>query len=255
MVVVDRVEAHQRGEQAHVRLGEGFPDQVAPGREPVRELVEPGEQPRVRLLVGGGRPGEPGLVDPVVDVTEDLLHDLLELVAVGLGEQVRRTLAMVSPPLVRQVERDLLEVVGDHRSARHVHDRRHGDPELVAGHAGLVGVLEARDAEHRVEPALVEVEGPAPPVVGRPGHPHRQDLLEPEQATDDDGPVGPRAGAADDEAVAPRLDRPAAGTVGGDAVIEVAHVALEGLLDVPTSDALVLVVVGPAHRCVSWVGP
>src|SRR5699024_2621600 len=83
--------------------------------------------------------------------------------------------------------------------------------------------------EHRIHAALVEVEGPGPLVVGGAGHADREDLLEPEQPTGDQGAVRPGAGARRDQPVAARLDGPAVPAVAGDAVVDVVHVAVEGL--------------------------
>jgi len=95
-----------------------------------------------------------------------------------------------------------------------------------------VGLLEPAVAEHRVDTARVEVEGPAAFVVGRAAEAERDHVLEPEQLAHDDRPVGPGARPGGDQPVAPGLDRPAGG-VAGDPVREVVHVPLEGrLLDV-----------------------
>src|SRR3546814_14078242 len=58
-------------------------------------------------------------------------------------------LAVVLPPLQRQVEGDLGVVVGDHLAGRHVHDGRDRYPLLVVGEAGEERLLEPLDAEHR----------------------------------------------------------------------------------------------------------
>ncbi len=129
---------------------------------------------------------------------------------------------MVRGPLGREVEGDLGEVVGDQFAARDVDDRRHRDPLGVVGEAGEVGILEAGDAEDWVDAVGIEVEGPRPLVVGRPGQAERDRRLEAEQPTHDQGAVGPRAGGGRHQSVAACLDRPTAidggadgGTVGG----------------------------------------
>src|SRR5690606_3342473 len=53
VAVVDRIEAHQRREQAPVRLGDAIADQVALSGEPSIELVERCEQLLEGLRVGG----------------------------------------------------------------------------------------------------------------------------------------------------------------------------------------------------------
>ena len=113
--------------------------------------------------------------------------------------------------------------------------RAFGDPVHAITRAKLARLRRLAGrwlAEHRVDAARVEVEGPAVGIVRRAGDPHRDDVLEAEEAADDDRPVGPRAGPGDDEAVAPRLHRPAARPVRGDPVLDVGRVAGEFLLDV-----------------------
>ena len=89
---------------------------------------------------------------------------------------------MVLAPLEEEVVGDLREVVGHDLAGLDVDDRRHGDAAGVVGLAGEVRLLEPLDAEHRVDAAGVEVEGPAALVVGRAGAPHEIDVLEAEQA-------------------------------------------------------------------------
>src|SRR5699024_2904225 len=130
-----------------------------------------------------------------------------------------------------EVEGDLLEVVGDDGAAGHVDDGRHGDAARIVGEPGEVGLLEPLVAEHGVDSALVEVEGPGALAMGGGGHAHGQGGLEAEQAAGDEGAVGPGARACRDEPVAARLDGPAVTAVAGDAVVDVVHVAVEGLPD------------------------
>ena len=101
-------------------------------------------------------------------------------------------------------------------------------PARVVGITLEVGVLQALDTEHRVDPAGIEVEGPAACVVRRSAQAHRDDVLEAEQGADDDRPVGPGARPRGDQPVAARLDRPRLARP-GDPVGEVVHVAVEGL--------------------------
>jgi hypothetical protein len=235
--VVDGVEPDQRGEQPHVRLGDRVAQEIPPVDQPVRQPVQRVEQPLVRAVVGllGGR--EPAPVDPVVQLRVDPVHHLLQLRPGSGRPEVGRTVAVVGPPLEEQVPGDRREVVGDHLPGRHVDHRRHGDPLVVVGEAGEVRLLQPLDAEHRIAPAPVEVEGPASLVVGRPADAHRQHVLEPEQPAHDDGPAGPRAGPADHQPVAPGLDRVAVPAVGGDPGGDVAGVAGE----------LALWCLGPCH--------
>ncbi|MNW59773.1 hypothetical protein D3C74_377120 [compost metagenome] len=131
--VVDRVEAHERREEPHVGLGDVVTHQVAALRQPVRQPVEPFEEDPERRVVLLLRVREPGPVDPVVDVEEDLLGDVVDLVAPRLGVQVGRAGAVVGGPLGRQVERDLRVVVRDEQPGRDVDDRRHAHPAVVLG--------------------------------------------------------------------------------------------------------------------------
>ncbi len=134
---------------------------------------------------------------------------------------------MVLRPLGGEVQGDLRVVVGDHLSGGHVHDGRDGDAAGVVGEPGEVGVLDPRDAEHRVDAARIKIEGPAPAVVGGSADPHRDRVLQAEQTADDDRPVRPGAGPRHHQAVATGLDRVAAGPVPGDPVGDVVRVAGE----------------------------
>ncbi len=190
------------------------------------------EEVGVGLVVGGLGAREAGPVDPVVDETVDRVRDLLDLVAQVLGVEVGSTFSVEGAPLGLEVEVHLLEVVGDDGSGGDLDDRGHRDAARVVGVAREVGVLDARDAEHGVEAVGVEVEGPAALVVGRAADPHREGVLEAEQAPHDDRAVRPRAGAGHDEPVAVGLDGKPLGAVGSDPRRDVARVAVEGLLDV-----------------------
>ena len=227
VAVVDGVEPDQRGEQPDIRLGDRVTQEVPPVREPVREPVERAEQPLVRVVVRLLGRGEPAPVDPVVHLRIDPLHHPVHLGPDRRRPEVRRPVAVVGPPLEEQVPGDGREVVGDHLPARHVDHRRHGDPLVIAREAGEVGLLQPLDAEHRVTAAGVEVETPAALVVGRPADAHRQHVLQPEQPAHHHRPARPRAGPADHEPVAPRLDRVAVPAVGGDPGRDVAGVAGE----------------------------
>src|SRR4051794_11848950 len=133
------------------------------------------------------------------------------------------------PPLCRQVERDLRHVVRDDLAGRDVDHRRHRDSLVVVGVASEVGLFQTLDAEHRITTGMIEVERPALLVMSRPGDRHGQHLLEPEQASDNDRPVGPRAGPAHDDAIAPRLDRIPVSPVRGDPRDDVARIAVVAL--------------------------
>ena len=134
---------------------------------------------------------------------------------------------MVVDPLGGEVERHLGEVVGDDRLGRDVDHGRHRDAAGVVGEPGEVGLLQPLVAEHRVDPAGIEVEGPGPHVVGGAAQTHRDGVLQAEQPPDDDRPVGPRAGARRDQPVAARLHRIAVAAVPGDPGGDVVRVAGE----------------------------
>ena len=129
-------------------------------------------------------------------------------------------------PLGGEVERQLGVVVGHQLLAGHLDHRRHGDAAGVAGEPGEVGLLQPLVAQHRVDAARVEVECPAPAVVGRPAQAHRDHLLQAQQPADDDRPAGPRAGPGRDQAIAAGLDRIAVPPVPGDPGGDVVGVAL-----------------------------
>src|SRR3569833_1435583 len=214
--VVDGVEAGERREQPDVGLGDRVADEVAARREAFLQQVEAAEQLAVRALVGVLAGREPRLVDGVVDLPVHVRADRVDLVAMTLGVQAGRARPVVLGPLGGQVERDLREVVGDDLAGRDVHDGRHGDAERVVGVAREERLLEALDLQHRVAAARVEVEGPAPLVVGGPADAHGQHGFQAEQPPHDHAAVGPGAGAADDEAVPARFDRIPVPPVGGD---------------------------------------
>src|SRR3546814_5501759 len=75
VAVVDRIEAHQRGEQAPVGFGHPVAQQVALAREALLQVVERREERVVGFLVGLLRGGEAGFVDAVVDAPVDRLVD------------------------------------------------------------------------------------------------------------------------------------------------------------------------------------
>ena len=178
--VVHGVEAGEGREQADVGLGDRVAHQVAPTGEALRQPVESVEQVPVRTLVGDLGAGEAAPVDAVVDIAEHELGDLVDLVAVGRRIEVGGALAMQGLPLGREVERHLGEVVGDDLAGRDVDQRRHRDPLVVPGVAGEERLLQAFDSEHRITSAGVEVERPAPFVVGGSGDAHRHDRFEAE---------------------------------------------------------------------------
>ena len=227
VAVVDGVEAHERGVEPHVGLGQLASDEVALGRQ---VLVEPGElreQRVVRLLVAGLRGREARLVDPVVDGVEVLLRHVVDRVAGVLRVQVRRALAVQGRPLRRQVERDLRVVVGHDPFRAGVPDERDGGAALEVGVGALVQLHGVRRTRDRVDPCLVEREAPALLVADRVDDAQRQGVLEAEQPAHDDRAVRPRAGQAHVEHVAARLDGVAAAAVGGDPVREPVRLADE----------------------------
>jgi hypothetical protein len=227
VAVVYRVEPGEGCPQPHVGLGDRVADEIAAGRQPLGEPVQPREQAAVGRVVRGLGGREPALVDAVVHVPVDEGADLLDLIAQPLRIQVRRARPVAGGPLLLHVQRDMPEVGGHHRAARDVHDRRDGHAAVVAGDRLLVRLTEPVDAEHRVDSARVEVERPAPPVVLRSADAHGEDGLEPEQAADDQRPGRPRAGAGHHQPVPPRLHGPAISPVRRDAPVEVCGVTNE----------------------------
>jgi hypothetical protein len=207
VVVVDGVEPDQRGPQPDVGLGDRVARQVTPGGQPFGQPVEPGEQRAVGLLVGRLRAREPAPVHAVVHVLVDARADLLDLIAQPLRVQVGRARPVVPGPLVLHVQGYLPEVGGHHRARAGIHDRGDGDAPVVPGRRLLVGIPQPVDAQDRIEPAGVEVERPAPPVVFRPADAQGQHGLQPEQPADDHRPVGPRARPRHHQPVPPRLRR------------------------------------------------
>jgi hypothetical protein len=225
VVVVDGVEPDQRGEQADVGLGDGVADQVPAGAQVLGQDVQAVEQSVVGPFVGLLAAREPGLIDGVVDVGENVGVDGVDLVAQRFGVEVGRAGAVELAPLRGQVEGDLREVVGDDLAAAHVDDGGHGDAQRILGVVGEEGLLQPLDAQHGVAAAGVEVEGPAALVVRRAADSHGQHVFQAEEPAHDRRAVRPRAGPRDDQPVAAGLDGEAVPTVGGDAGGQVALVA------------------------------
>jgi hypothetical protein len=100
--VVDGVEAHERGEQAPVGLGDPVAGEVAARAEQLLEVGERLEQLVDGLVVGLLGAGEPGAVDAVVDGRVDALVDAVDLVAQRGGVEVglRVGSARYSNPLI-----------------------------------------------------------------------------------------------------------------------------------------------------------
>ncbi|STX14334.1 Uncharacterised protein [Kytococcus sedentarius] len=239
--LVHRVEAHQRGEQPDVGLGDVLAHQVAAVGQVLLQPVQRRPEPVVGVLVGLLVGREAAAVDAVVHLGVDALHDRVHLGPQRLGVQVRRPLAVVRGPLAGEVERQLCEVVGDHLPGGHLHHRRDGDAQRVVGHAGVVALAQPVHPEHGVEAVGIEVEVPGGLAVHGVGQAQGDDLLQAQQAAHDDGAVRPRAGPCGDQPVAAGLHRPGhlphllagragGGGVGGDAVGEVAGVSFEGAL-------------------------
>ena len=194
MPVVDRVEAGEGREQPDVCLGDRVADEVALVQQARFEAVQRREQPVARRVVGGLRAREAAAVHPVVDLGVDPPVDLVDLGAQVVRVEVGGALAVVVTPLGRQVEGQLREVVGHDDSPGDVDDRRDGDASRVPREALVVRVLDPRDAQHRVDPTGVEVEGPGVGVMGRAADPHGDGVLQPEESSHDGGAVGPGAG-------------------------------------------------------------
>ncbi|CAM5550473.1 hypothetical protein SVIOM342S_06727 [Streptomyces violaceorubidus] len=157
VAVVDGVEADQGREQPDLRLRDRVPDQVALPLQPGRQLLQASEHTRARGLVLLLAGGEARPVHAVVDVLVDPGHHLVDLVAQGPRIQVGCARPVQGGPLRREVEGDLLVVVGDEGPAGHVHHRGHAPPARVAGLPPVVGLAEVADAEDRV----AAVPGPA----------------------------------------------------------------------------------------------
>jgi hypothetical protein len=65
--------------------------------------------------------------------------------------------------------------------------------------------------------------------MGGAGHAEGDDFLEAEEATDDDRPVRPGAGAGGDEAIPARFDGPLSVRIVEDAIVDVVRIAVEFL--------------------------
>ena len=109
--------------------------------------------------------------------------------------------------------------------------------------------------EHRVDPPGIEVEGPAPLVVGRAANAQRENVFQPQQAADDGGPVGPGAGPGDDQPVAARLDRIAIPAVTGDPGGDVPGVADEFSAGAPAQLVRRAIRTPRSVRCCQYVFP
>ncbi len=87
--VVDGIEPDERGEQAHIGLGDGLAHEIALRPDAFLEPVEAGEEPIEGLVVGLLRTGETAPVHAVVDVLVDELRHLVDLVPQLLRIQIR----------------------------------------------------------------------------------------------------------------------------------------------------------------------
>src|SRR5699024_2360870 len=209
--------------------GDGLAHEEPRAAESVLDRVESGEQSVEGGFVGFLGPGESAAVDAVVDLRVDQSHHLLHLLTRLGGPEIRGTLTMVGGPLRGEVLGDLREVVGHDGAGGDVDDGGNGDAARVVWEAGEERLLEAFDPEDGIDPAGIEVEGPRSRIVGGTGHAQRDDVLEPEQAADDDRAIRPRAGPRGDETVPARFDGPLSVGIVEDAVVDVVRVALEFL--------------------------
>jgi hypothetical protein len=89
-----------------------------------------------------------------------------------------------------------------------VDDGRHGDAASVVGIGLVVRLRQEFDAQPGIAAAGIESEPPAAFVADRVDDRERDRVFQTEQPAHDDRPVGPRAGQADHQPVAARLDRP-----------------------------------------------
>ena len=208
MAVVDRVEADQRGEQADVGDGDGVADEVAAGGQALLEAVQRRPQLVVGLLVGLLVGGEPAAVHTVVHRGVDPRVEFVDLVAVLVGVQVGRALAVEGRPLGDEVEVELLVRVCHHGLGGQVDQRRHRDAARIVRDAVEVGLLQAVQAGDGIPLVRVEVEDPGVDVVRGAGQAQGDGVLEAHEAADDDAPAGPRAGSGGHEPVTAGLDRP-----------------------------------------------
>src|SRR5271163_1324263 len=208
-----------------VSVGRSTPSWPTPTPSDHSTSTKPAARPLCNRFVG---------VHAIVDFGVDPFADVVDLVAQRLGIQLGRTVAMVGRPLSRQIQRHLREVVGDHRSGRHVDDRGHGDAFRIVRKACEIRVLQTRNLQHRVDAAGIEIESPTALVMGWPAKPNGQHAFQSKYPANDDRAVGPRAGASDDQPVPVRLHRIAVAAVGGDPGFDVLGVAgeLAGLGDV-----------------------
>ena len=92
---------------------------------------------------------------------------------------------MELPPLRREVQRQLLEVVRDGLAGGDLDHRRHGDAVVVPGMRVLVGVPQVLETEHGVAVVRVVVEAPAPLVVHGARDAERDRRFQAQQTTHD----------------------------------------------------------------------
>ena len=136
---------------------------------------------------------------------------------------------MILLPLRGEVFGDLWEVVGHHCAAGDVDHGRNRDSARVVREPGKERLLQALDAQHRVDAAGIEVEGPRPCIVRGPRHADGDDVFKAQQPADDDRSIRPRAGSRGDESVSTRLDGPLGVGIGKDSVLDVVRVPVECL--------------------------
>jgi len=114
VAVVDRVEPHQRREEADVCLGDRVAHQVATIGQPGLQPVHGDPQRVVGLDVRRLGAGEAASIDTAVDVGVDALHHALHLSTRLVGPQVGGVRAVEVTPLEVEVLGDPGDVVGHH---------------------------------------------------------------------------------------------------------------------------------------------
>ena len=207
MAVIDGIEADQRREQPPVRLGDAGTEEIAAARKP---LLQPGEAVEQRgdgLLVGRLRGGETASVDAVVDGLVDAGVEGVDLLAQGFGIIVARPRPDAVEGVAQHAD-DLGRFVADDGLARLVPQHRHGHPPAVVGLCPAIELVEKAVAVEAVAGGTgAALEGPAAIAHVPVHHRHPDHVLEPLEAAEDEGAMGPGAGQRDVEMVAAGLGR------------------------------------------------
>mmetsp|Transcript_5453 Transcript_5453/g.21567 ORF Transcript_5453/g.21567 Transcript_5453/m.21567 type:complete len:357 (-) Transcript_5453:25-1095(-) len=247
------VEAHQRHEQADVRLGELVSRDVAVGGQDRFAAVERSEELREGRLVGALRLGEAAPVHAVVDARVDPLVDRVDRVAEPLRIDVEVRVLGHSAFVEGRVEHadDLRALVAHDGLGLLVPEHRHGvlaagvvgqlveithggsAVDAVGNHAGDLEFAEAENVrERRVvrrseHPAGVLVRIRPGPLPGRVHNAEADDVLQALQVHGGQAPIRPRARIRDVQVVAIFLGRIGVGAGLDDIAVDGVY-ALEG---------------------------